>query len=247
MRERVLLEQRLDKQAYEQFLMDNELDAHQYPMSRFIREHPRRRVNSDVQSDDQAPDANPRADSQQSDQHTVENHDQNHADADGPRAETPVVIRPEDAPLAARHTAVTPGSVNPVLQQAYGNNETQRLLDVQNQYLRSRVDRGHVENVPRRGLFTRVQRTRDVGGSTQLDPPGQQTTTWSQLDRQALTHVAQRTEEAMFAIASVRSQVDELQKDALTSRDARQLEDEIGLLRTEMQRMSGRLQLLEEL
>lgn len=60
-RERVLLERRLDKQAYDQFLMDNGLDAHQYPMTRFAREHARHRVVSDAQSEEQAHDADPLA------------------------------------------------------------------------------------------------------------------------------------------------------------------------------------------
>lgn len=79
----------------------------------------------------------------------------------------------------------------------------------------------------------------------------------SQTDRQAISQLVQRTEEAVFTTAFLRSRVKEIKKDVLTSRDAHQLKEEIaqlrvevrkiGELRPEMQRMSGRVQLLEEL
>lgn len=73
-------------------------------MARFIRKHTRRRTNSEQQIDNHhVRDTIPRNASQQDVDHTVEEDDQNETNANGERAETPVVIHPEVAPLVTHH------------------------------------------------------------------------------------------------------------------------------------------------
>lgn len=152
-------------------------------MARFLRERARRRTSSDGQIDGHRErDVLTRHVSQKNLDRPVDENHQNDLNAGRDRAETPVVTQPGEAPLVIRHIAATPTAVNPVLQQAYGANDPERVQNTRD----------------RRGNAYRAARTATTEITTKV---------MSQADIQAISQLVQRTHEVVATTDSLRLHV----------------------------------------